>query len=99
MSTPGPRAGEASGFVMFEVLVTPGHEGEALLSDEVLETTAASVMTAEQAEKMGFHGIPADPEGRPRRFVVCAARDARLVQSRLEGSNACSGFQIHPIDL
>ena len=85
--------------VLFEVFLAPGlqPEGTPLLSDEVVELTKAQVMTPEQAEAVGFQGIPEDPQGRKRLFVACAAKDARLVHSRLEASALCSAFRMHDI--
>ena len=85
--------------VIFEVFLAPGTNPEVtpLLSDEVLELTQAQVMTPEQAEAVGFAGLPADPEGRRRLFVACAQKDARLVHTRLESSVLCAAFRIHDV--
>jgi hypothetical protein len=84
---------------LFEVFLTPGPhaEGEQLLSDEVMEMTQAQIMTPEEAEAVGLHGIPEDPQGRKRVFVACSPRDQRLIHSRLEGSNAVAAFRLHEV--
>ena len=81
--------------MLFEVFLAPGHEQDELLSLEALETTHAQVMTPEDAERVGFAGIPNDP--RPRLFIACAAADGGLVRNRLEGSHAVSAYNIHEV--
>lgn len=85
--------------VLFEVFLAPGTNPEVtpLLSDEVMELTKAQVMTPEQAEAVGFQGLPADPQGRKRLFVVCAQKDARMVHTRLESSVLCAAFRMHDV--
>jgi 1,6-anhydro-N-acetylmuramate kinase len=86
-------------FTLFEVFLVPGPqaEGMKILSDEVLELTQAQVMTPEQAEAVGFHGIPEDPEGRKRVFIACAPTHARLIHSRLESSAVVGAFRLHDV--
>jgi hypothetical protein len=84
---------------LFEIFLVPGpHESDALLSDEIMEHTQAQVMTPEEADAVGFKGIPEDPEGRKRVFVAVSPRDSRLILSRLEASAAVGAFRMHEVD-
>ncbi len=86
---------------LFEVFVVSGELAivkEKLLSEEVIQETNAQVMTQDEAAAVGFAGIPDDPEGRPRLFVACGERDARLIHTRLEASPLCGAFKIHNLD-
>ncbi|MBI4953948.1 MAG: hypothetical protein HY908_18125 [Myxococcales bacterium] len=84
---------------MFEVFVAPGHESETLLSDGVINETAAAEMTEAEAQTLAeqnhLPALPPNQKGVTRKFIVCLESDLRLVANRLEGSNACSGFQVH----
>jgi len=84
---------------LFEVFLAPGPKagGSQLLSDEVLEMTKAQVMTPEEAQAVGFHGLPEDPEGRARVFIACSPSHARLIHTRLETSHLVSAFRIHEV--
>jgi 1,6-anhydro-N-acetylmuramate kinase len=86
-------------FTLFEVFLVPGPqaEGAPILSDEVLELTKAQIMTPEQAQAVGFHGIPEDPEGRKRLFVACTPSHAKLIHSRLEASHLVGAFRLHDV--
>lgn len=84
---------------LFEVFLVSGpHAADPLLSDEIMEHTQAQVMTPEEAEAVGFHGIPADPEGRKRVFIAVSPRDSRLVHTRLEASAAVGAFRMHEVE-
>ena len=85
---------------LFEVFLAPGPaaERDQLLSDEVIELTQAQIMTPEEAEAVGFHGLPEDPEGRKRVFIAVAPRDSRLVHTRLEASAAVGAFRMHEVE-
>ena len=85
--------------VMFEVVLAPGALGEGLISQETLKDTQAQVMTREEAEQVGFQGIPDDPHGRDRRFVVVAKRDERRIMNQLEANPEVAGFQPHYVDI
>jgi hypothetical protein len=87
--------------VLFEVFLAPGHgvETNPILSDEVIELTQAQVMTPEQAEAVGFSGLPEDPAGRARLFIAVAPKDSRLIHTRLEGSHIVSAFRIHEVNM
>ncbi len=83
--------------VMFEVFLTPGSFGNALLTEETKADTQAQVMTKAEAEAVGFGGLPDD--GRERRFVVCAEKDARRIQNALTASADVAAFDVHPINM
>jgi len=85
--------------VMFEVFLAPGPGVEPVLSEEVVALTQAQVMTPEQAEAVGFHGLPDDPAGRKRLFIAVAPKDSRLVHTRLESSHLVSAFRIHEVGM
>lgn len=85
---------------LFEVFLTPGPkaEGDTLLSDEIMQHTHAQVMTPEEAEAVGFHGIPEDPQGRKRLFIAVAPGDARLIHTRLEATAVVAAFRMHQVE-
>ena len=84
---------------LFEIFLAPGpRESDQLLSDEIMETTQAQIMTPEQAEAVGFHGIPEDPQGRKRVIIAVAPRDARLIHTRLEASAAVGAYRMHEVE-
>jgi hypothetical protein len=82
---------------MFEVFLVPGATGDGLLSQETLDDTLAQVMTREQAEAVGFSGLP-DAEG-SRLFIVVAKRDEKRIMNALEASNQVGRFAVHPVDI
>ena len=86
---------------LFEVFVVPGPkaEGTSLLSAEVIELTKAQVMTPEEAEALGFSGLPADPQNRKRVFVACSPTHARMIHARLEGSALVGAFRMHEVEM
>lgn len=84
--------------ILFEVIVAPGEDPDALLSREVLEDTHAQVMTIAEASAVGFSGAKADPKGREIRLIAVAPRDAQFIQRRLEGSAAAQSFRRHEVE-
>jgi hypothetical protein len=85
--------------VMFEVYLVPGANAADLLTQETIEDTKAQVMTRAEAEKTGFSGIPDDPEGRERRFIVIRRRDQNRIQNVLDAHPEVTGFRIHDFDI
>jgi hypothetical protein len=85
--------------VMFEVFLQPGATGDALLSDETLADTQAQIMTPEEAAAVGLQGLPDDPEGRERRFIVVQQSDARRIHQQLELNDQVGAFRLHEIAL
>jgi hypothetical protein len=65
-----------------------------LLFEVILES---GQLTPEEAEKVGFHGIPADPHGRPRRLSACQRSDQRRIQNALEASAAVLQMALHEV--
>jgi len=53
----------------------------------------------EEAEKVGFHGLPDDPAGRERMLVVVSKIDERRIQNVLEASPQAGAFRVHLVDL
>lgn len=82
---------------MFEVYLVPGATGEGLLSQETLDDTLAQVMTKDQAEAVGFSGIPEADED--RLFIVVARRDEKRIMNALEASHQVGRFAVHPVDI
>jgi hypothetical protein len=85
--------------VMFECFLAPGASGENLVTAETLADTQAQVMTPEEAVAVGFSGLPDDPQGRQRRFIVCTQTDARRIQGQLEMNSEVAAFRMHEITL
>ena len=84
---------------LFEVFLVPGPgASEPLLSEEIMDHTQAQIMTPEEADAVGFKGIPEDPQGRKRVFVAVSPRDSRLVHSRLEANASVGAFRMHEIE-
>jgi hypothetical protein len=84
---------------VFEVVVVPGNDPDALLSAEALADTQAQVMTVEEARAVGFSGVQPDGKGRELRLIAVAPRDAQFVQRRLEASDAVQSFRVHEVDV
>jgi len=85
--------------VMFEVFLKPGTTGEGLVSEETLADTQAQIMTPDEAKAVGLDGLPDDPEGRERRFIVIAKSDERRIYHQLELSPEVTAFRLHEIAL
>lgn len=85
--------------VLFEVLVAPGHDPDALLSEETLADTEAQVMTLAEAAAVGFQGAQPDPKGREIRLIAVTPGDARYVQRRLEANDAVLSFKPHEVEV
>ena len=83
--------------VVFEVLLAPGADPDALLSKETLKETQAQVMTIAEATKVGFQGLVERP-GHVVRLIAVARRDAPWIHRALETSDAVGTFQRHDID-
>jgi hypothetical protein len=84
--------------ILFEVLVAAGHDADSLLSAEVLEETAAQVMTLDDAAAVGFSGMKPDPQGREIRLIAVAPGDAQFVQRRLEANDSVLSFRKHDVE-
>jgi hypothetical protein len=82
---------------VYEVIVAPGHDPDALLSEEVLRETQAQVMTLDEARALGFSRAQPDPKGRELRLIAVAKRDAQFVQRRLEANDAVQSFRAHEV--
>lgn len=82
---------------VFEVVLNPGNDPDALLSEETKKETLAQVMTPEEAEALGFRGLQPDPQGRTVRLIAVAQRDARWIERMLESSDAVAGYRSHDV--
>lgn len=85
--------------IVFEVFIAPGHDPDALLSEEALADTQAQVMTIDQAAAVGFQGAKPDPKGREVRLIAVAPRDAQYIQRRLEANDGVASFRPHEVDV
>jgi hypothetical protein len=85
--------------IVFEVLVAPAHDADALLSKEALEDTQAQVMTVDEAKAVGFSGVQPDPKGREIRLIAVSPRDEQYVQRRLEANEGVLSFRRHEVDM
>lgn len=83
---------------LFEVYLSEGTDPTQLLSAEVLSETNAQIMSAQQAEQVGFGGLPPPALSAPRVFVAVVARDAAFVQRRLEAHVGVVSFKVHHLD-
>ncbi len=83
--------------VVFEVYVAPGADPADLLSAEILKATQAQVMTREQAEKVGFAGLPEAPPGLEMRLVAVAKRDSEWIRRTFENSETVGRFRVHEV--
>ena len=84
-------------FVLFEVFLTPGLAAD-LLSSDTLRETQARVMTRDEAQKLGFGGLPDPPAGRDVRLIVVAQRYVPWIHRSLDANQAVLSFRVHPID-
>lgn len=79
--------------IVFEVHIAPGSDPAYILTGETLKDTGAQVMTREEAEKVGFFGLPELPTDHEVRYVAVAKRDERRVHSAIETSPAVGAFR------
>jgi hypothetical protein len=86
----------ATMLMLFEVHLAPGHHAGELLSDEVLASTRAQIMTPAEAKAVGFAGLP-DMASNVR-FIAVNGKDANWIHRNLEGSHAVAGFKVHEVD-
>jgi hypothetical protein len=82
---------------LFEVYLAPGHHASQLISQELLDDTGARIFSDQEAELVGFEGIPANESGDPRVFVACKSEDERLIQARVDSSPASARFRVHQV--
>jgi len=83
---------------VYEVYISEGASSEDILSEEVIKETMAQIMTDDEAAAVGFQGVAPDPDGRDRRWVAVAPRDARFIQSRLDSDPEVLGYRTHDVE-
>lgn len=81
--------------MLFEVHLAPGHHAGELLSEEIISSTQAQIMTPAEAKAVGFDGLPA--MGNDVRLIAVNGRDANWIHRSLEGSHAVAGFKVHEV--
>lgn len=84
-------------FVLFEVFLAPGAAAD-LLSSDTLRETQAKVMTLDEAQKLGFGGLPEPPADRDVRLIVVAHRYLPWIHRSLDANEAVASFRVHPVD-
>ena len=84
--------------MVYEVYFAPGSDPEGLLTDEVKRETQAQMMTFEEAQKVGFDGLPTPAHNGEVRLVAVAKRDGAWIQRILETTESVSGFRLHEVD-
>jgi hypothetical protein len=82
--------------VVFEVHLTSGSDGSSIFSDELLSATHAQVMTAAEANAVGFAGFEDAPT---LRLVAVAPKDRGFVAAALERAPDVTGFRVHEVDM
>lgn len=80
--------------MVFEVHLEKGSDGGSLLSSEMIEETKAQVLTVAEAARVGFSGVPDDPQVR---LVLVESNEARFVQAAIERAADVTGYQIHEV--
>ena len=85
--------------VLFEVILAPGADPEALFSDETKRDTHAQIMTLDEASKVGFAGLKPDAQGRETRYVAVNRRDAPRIHRTLETHESVGAFLMHEVDV
>ena len=83
--------------IVFEVVIARGEDASTFLSQDVLEETRAQIMTIDEGRAVGFTRAEPRADGLEVRLVAVAERDARFVQSRLEGSSVVQSFRAHEV--
>lgn len=83
---------------VFEVVISPHADADAILGPEVLEETMAQVMTIDEASAVGFQGVQPDPDGNQVRLVAVSPKDARFIESRLEANADVRGYRKHEVE-
>lgn len=81
--------------MLFEVHLAPGHQVGEILSEEVISSTHAQIMTPAEAKAVGFDGLPA--MGPEVRLIAVNGRDANWIHRSLESSHAVAGFKVHEV--
>ncbi len=82
--------------IVFEVHLAPGADGASILSEELLASTQAQVMTAAEAKAVGFDGF--GDEG-TLRLVAVTPKDKGFVAAALERAHDVTGFRVHEVDV
>lgn len=83
--------------VVFEVIVAPGSDPSAILSEQIKKETQAQVMTPAEARAVGFNGIPERP-GHEVRLIAVRKVDASWIHRALETNEAVARFQMFDVD-
>ena len=83
--------------VVFEAFLAPGADPDTILSEELIKSTKAQVMTPGEARAVGFAGLP-DRPGEEVRLIAVAKVDAKWIQRVLETSEAVGRYQVHEVD-
>ncbi len=81
--------------LLFEVVLSPGSFGLALLTEETLADTQAQIMTRAEAEKVGFSGLP--DRGTEVRYVVCSPSHRARVLAQLDRHPEVAAFDVHDV--
>jgi hypothetical protein len=82
--------------VLFVVHLAPGADASTLLTEQTLIDTQAQVMTADEARKAGFDGLPQELPPNVR-LIAAHDRDRRRIVNGLEASPAASSFSVHEV--
>jgi hypothetical protein len=83
---------------VFEVYLVQGRSADELLTEEVLKSTKAQVMTVDEAKKVGFHGLTPVAGRGELRLIAVSRRDAPWIHRTLETNEAVASFRVHEVD-
>lgn len=83
---------------VFAAYLYPGMDAPDLISEEMAEHSKCQVMSLAQAEKLGFKGIPAHPQGGLVKVVVAQKRDASWITRSLDAHPAVSSYDWSEVD-
>jgi hypothetical protein len=81
--------------LVFEVHLSPGQDGGDILSEEILASTHAQVMTVDEAAALGFSGLPDDPS---LRLIAVIPKDRGFIAAALERAASVVGFRVHEVE-
>lgn len=84
--------------VVFAAYMARGHGDDELISQEMLEHSKAQVMSLDQAQKLGFQGIPDHPSGGSVKVIVARKQDVSWIQRRLDSHPWVQQFEMAEVD-
>ena len=83
----------------FVAYIYPGIQSPELVSEEMQAHSKVQIMTRAQAEKLGFQGIPAHPQGGEVWVIMGRKQDVNWLQRTLDTNPVVAQYQMTEVDL